>query len=217
MDTSNAKEGQTPEQSAAQERESSEKGFPASGGEQFSPSKELSTTNQERAPSRAGRSSGPITKRGKERSRLNALTHGIFATVVLLKGESSAQFDALLQGFRDDFRPEGTAEEILVQKLATLTWRYRRMLGAERAEIEARKRYGSRDADREKQNWEEATILYILHGKMWARPSGTVGNPLIHQRCMTFLNRLKSSIETRGFDPYHRQRILAMLFGDRKI
>jgi hypothetical protein len=103
----NEHEVETPEESAAQEMESSDKEYRASAGEQFAPPKERSATNQEPARSRAGRSSGPITKRGKQRSRRNAVKHGIFAKVVLLKDEPSAQFDSLLQGFQNDFRPEG--------------------------------------------------------------------------------------------------------------
>jgi hypothetical protein len=44
-------------------------------------------------------------------------------------------FNSLLNGLRDDFRPEGTLEEILVEKLASIIWRYRRLLMAEGAEI----------------------------------------------------------------------------------
>ena len=106
--------------------------------------------------------------------------------MVLLKGESSAQFDALLQGFRDDFRPEGTAEEILVQKLATLTWRSLRTLDVESAEIEAEQRYGSRDADREKQQLEEALILYNSLERPGPGLLERCNNPLIFEDVCTF-------------------------------
>jgi len=55
--------------------------------------------------------------------------------MVLLKGEPQSDFDSLLSGLRDDLRPEGMLEEILVEKLASLIWRQRRLLMAEGAEI----------------------------------------------------------------------------------
>src|SRR5258708_23813458 len=55
--------------------------------------------------------------------------------MVLLKGEPQSDFDSLLSGLRDDLRPEGMLEKILVEKLASLIWRQRRLLMAEGAEI----------------------------------------------------------------------------------
>lgn len=78
---------------------------------------------------------GPRTATGKDRSRHNALKHGIFSKMVLLKGEPQSDFDALLNGLRTDLRPEGMLESILVEKLASLIWRQRRLLMAEGAEI----------------------------------------------------------------------------------
>jgi hypothetical protein len=81
------------------------------------------------------RATGPRTPRGKDGSKHNALKHGIFAKMVLLKGEPQSDFDSLLSGLRDDLRPEGMLEKILVEKLASLIWRQRRLLMAEGAEI----------------------------------------------------------------------------------
>lgn len=74
---------------------------------------------------------GPRTAVGKERSKHNALTHGILSSVALLKNEPRPEFDALLAGFRDYFQPRGIPEEVLVEQLAVLKWRYRRVLAAE--------------------------------------------------------------------------------------
>jgi hypothetical protein len=71
---------------------------------------------------------GPRTELGKEKSRRNALKHGIFSSTVLLKDEQRAKFDSLLSGLRDDLEPQGTLEEILVDKLASLLWRHRRLM-----------------------------------------------------------------------------------------
>jgi len=74
---------------------------------------------------------GPRTPQGRDRTKYNALKQGIFAKVVVLEGESRAEFDALWNGLRDDLRPEGTFEEIWVEKLATLLWRERRLIIAD--------------------------------------------------------------------------------------
>lgn len=76
----------------------------------------------------------PRTTQGKDRSNRNALKHGIFSQAVLLKGESRAEYDALLNGLRENLQPEGTLEEMLVEKLAMDAWRLRRLFIAEAAE-----------------------------------------------------------------------------------
>jgi hypothetical protein len=50
---------------------------------------------------------------------------------MLLDDESPRQYKALLQGFRDSLQPQGMAEEIQVEELASLKWRYLRLLRAE--------------------------------------------------------------------------------------
>lgn len=74
---------------------------------------------------------GPRTPEGEERSKINAVKHGIFSKVIVLKGEPRIAFDALLNGLFNDLQPEGELEGILVEKLAILIWRYRRLIVAE--------------------------------------------------------------------------------------
>ena len=80
--------------------------------------------------------SGPRTQRGKQKSRSNAVKHGIFAVGLLRGGESRAEYNALVDDLAESLRPVGKFEEILVEKLVTTPWRYRRFLQAEAAEIE---------------------------------------------------------------------------------
>jgi hypothetical protein len=91
---------------------------------------------------------GPRTQAGKCRSKYNSTTHGILSKVLILHGESRAGFNALLNGLRDDFHPEGTFEEIWVERLATLLWRERRLIIAE----------GQLDIRNNKVNFEEPTL-----------------------------------------------------------
>jgi len=49
-------------------------------------------------PSLARRATGPRTSAGKERSKRNAIRHGIFSDVVVLAGESRREYLSLLKG-----------------------------------------------------------------------------------------------------------------------
>ncbi len=78
---------------------------------------------------------GPRTPEGKARSRLNALKHGLTATLpVILPGEDPAERQALLDSLTRDFKPANEVERILVQRLTHLAWQLRRLPAAE-AEI----------------------------------------------------------------------------------
>jgi hypothetical protein len=73
------------------------------------------------------KSTGPRTAAGKTASARNALRHGLTAHQVVIDGEDPAQFDALLHRFRGEFQPESALEEFLVERLAGLAWRLRRV------------------------------------------------------------------------------------------
>jgi hypothetical protein len=79
---------------------------------------------------------GPRTAQGKKRSTLNAIKHGLLSKTGLLQDESRVEYDVLLDGLLEDFQPQGKLETVLVESLATVLWRKRRLLQAETAEIE---------------------------------------------------------------------------------
>lgn len=98
----------------------------------------IDCTNEDTNPSRqiaSGQATGPRTELGKQRSSRNAIRHGIFSESTLLKGESRAEFESLRIELWEALRPEGRLEELLVDKLASISWRYRRFLLAETGEI----------------------------------------------------------------------------------
>ena len=66
----------------------------------------------------AHKGGGPRTQQGKAKSSRNSLKHGIFSKV--FEGESRSQYNSLLRGLREDFKPEGARREVLVDKLAIL-------------------------------------------------------------------------------------------------
>ena len=78
-------------------------------------------------------STGPRSDGGKQRSSQNAIKYGVFSKATLLKGESHSRYESILNGLWDTLQPEGKLEELLVEKLASITWRYRRLLVADGA------------------------------------------------------------------------------------
>lgn len=161
-------------------------------------------------PKRRG---GPISALGKEKSRRNAVKHGIFAKVVVLSNEPLSQFDDLLQGFRNALRPVGAVEEVLVEKLATLVWRYRRVLVTERAEIRIEQRDGSQKSERERQQREE---IFAMASSGVVSSRGLMGNyenPVGMEQGLKFLEMLRTSIGVRGFVHEEDTRLLLRVFG----
>jgi hypothetical protein len=92
--------------------------------------------NEARVSSLAGRTGGPRTPKGKTRTKLNALKHGLYSKEVLMKGDSRADFNYLLDELQNDRQPVGILEEILVEKLAVVLWLYRRFLIKQRRQFE---------------------------------------------------------------------------------
>ncbi len=61
-------------------------------------------------------------------ARWNALKHGVLSETVVLPNEDKAQFQELLEQLREDLKPQGALEELLVERIATCFWRLRRVL-----------------------------------------------------------------------------------------
>ncbi|MDP3664455.1 MAG: hypothetical protein U1D41_00975 [Nitrosomonas sp.] len=67
--------------------------------------------------------------------RYNALKHGILSKQVVLVHEDENEFSDLLTSLIDEHRPTGPTELHLVEELASIMWRKRRVLLAEGAHI----------------------------------------------------------------------------------
>ena len=75
----------------------------------------------------AAKSTGPRTDAGKERSRMNALLHGMTASVPVLPDEDAEEFEARRQGWFDHFKPRNDYETFLVESTARLAWQIKRL------------------------------------------------------------------------------------------
>jgi len=160
------------------------------------------------------KASGPRTEQGRERASRNATKHGVFSKVVVLKGESRVEYERLLAGLWKTLQPESALEELLVDKLATISWRQRRLLLAEGAEI--RKNTDFVELNQCDQEREAAEHLWgmspILGGY---RLIGNTYNRHVLERCLHFLAILREGIEEVGFQPDQDTPILRKLYGDR--
>jgi hypothetical protein len=85
-------------------------------------------TEAQRAAARANgaKSNGPTTEEGKAKSALNAVRHGLLAGTLVLRTESQAKFLAVLNGYLDDYHPEGQTENDLVEAIAAAKWQEQR-------------------------------------------------------------------------------------------
>ena len=79
------------------------------------------------------KSTGPITPEGKERSRCNAVRHGLTAETVIAVLESSADYQAFEAAVISDYNAETAVERELVLRLASVLWRLRRATAMETA------------------------------------------------------------------------------------
>src|ERR1022692_3957971 len=77
------------------------------------------------------KSTGPTTPEGKERSRRNAVRHGLSAETVMAALEDAEDYQAFEVAVIADYDAESAVERELVLRLASVLWRLRRATGVE--------------------------------------------------------------------------------------
>jgi hypothetical protein len=77
----------------------------------------------------------PVETGHYEAVRYNAMKHGILSKLVVLPHEDHSEFDNLLAALIEEHQPAGMTEKHLVEELATILWRKRRVLLGEGATI----------------------------------------------------------------------------------
>jgi hypothetical protein len=70
---------------------------------------------------------------GTELTRFNAFRHGLLSRFTVLPWESSEEFESVLEALAVEYAPQGPTEEHLVEELAHILWRKRRLRLAESA------------------------------------------------------------------------------------
>jgi hypothetical protein len=75
----------------------------------------------------AQHSTGPRTEAGKQRSALNALSHGLTCRTAVLPSEDPAAYEQHCRQFHDEYRPATPTETAFVEELADTSWRLKRI------------------------------------------------------------------------------------------
>jgi len=76
-------------------------------------------------------SRGPVTLEGKQRSAMNALSHGLLARTTLMRGEWAAGLEGLLTEHVDRLAPVDAVEYGYVEEMVVARWRLRRLWAIE--------------------------------------------------------------------------------------
>ena len=95
----------------------------------------------------AKKSTGPKSQEGKARSSFNSRKHGLTAKTLVIGDENPADFDELRSGLMEQYDPQSAMEVELVERIAGLLWRLRRIPVFEaaimrQAEVDERKSAG---------------------------------------------------------------------------
>jgi len=83
------------------------------------------------------KSTGPTTPEGKERSRCNAVRHGLTSETVIVALEDAEDYQAFEAAVIADYDAESAVERELVLRLASVLWRLRRATSIETALFES--------------------------------------------------------------------------------
>ena len=75
----------------------------------------------------------PAETGGTEITRFNALRHGVLSRYTVLPWEDAQEYQALVAALVAEHVPQGPTEEHLVEELAGILWRKRRLRLAEAA------------------------------------------------------------------------------------
>src|SRR5580698_9686413 len=81
--------------------------------------------------SNARRSTGPKTEEGRNRSRMNALRHGLTGQVTTMTDEDRDAHELFSKSLIKDLAPDGAMEIQLAQRVATDSWRLNRISAIE--------------------------------------------------------------------------------------
>jgi hypothetical protein len=83
----------------------------------------------------AQKSTGPKTAEGKDRSRFNAVKHGMAAKTLVLPGEDPEAFQMRIEAWSADLQPQDDVEQYLVDRAAAVSWQLDRADRADTARL----------------------------------------------------------------------------------
>src|SRR5271170_446151 len=113
----------------------------------------------------AGKSTGPTTEEGKQRSRCNAVRHGLTAETVIGTLEDAEDYKAFEAAIIADYDAQSAVERELVLRLASLLWRLRRATTMETGLFEIQADHLNEFRQTRKVNPASREALYALFGR----------------------------------------------------
>jgi hypothetical protein len=112
----------------------------------------------------ARKSTGPTTEDGKQRSRCNAVRHGLTAETVIGVLEDVEDYRAFEQAIIADYDAQSAVERELVLRLASLFWRLRRATTMETGLFEIQANHLSEIRHVRKAHSASREIIYAMFG-----------------------------------------------------
>jgi hypothetical protein len=113
----------------------------------------------------AGKSTGPQTEEGKQRSRCNAIRHGLTAETVVCALEDAADYKAFEAAIAADYDAQSAVERELVLRLASLLWRIRRATSIETGLFEIQANHLAEFRKQEHLDPQARHIVHALFGQ----------------------------------------------------
>ncbi|MBT5245830.1 MAG: hypothetical protein HOL66_16485 [Rhodospirillaceae bacterium] len=107
----------------------------------------------------------PVETAGTEVTRFNALKHGVLSRYTVLPWENADEYAALMASLVAEHRPNGPTEEHLVEELAGILWRKRRLRLAEAAAHQ----HGLENATEPYRDTVKAALVHLHGGKQIER------------------------------------------------
>lgn len=156
----------------------------------------------------ARKATGPRTAGGKKRSRRNALKSGMFSSAAIVEGESIAEYEAILDELRMDRQPVGILECVVVEKIATIVWRQRRLILAQSAEVQKARLSSSLDSALVLEAWDRSRAGETSGGML-----RHTTNPVLIEEAISILTLFRDELERSGFQKGEDLWPLRKLYG----
>jgi len=104
-------------------------------------------------------STGPVTEEGKNKSRQNAVRHGLTAETVIDALEDAEDYAAFEMAVTADYDAQSAVERELVLRLASLLWRLRRATAIESGLFKIQAKHLLQFRRRRQAHWQRQEII----------------------------------------------------------
>jgi hypothetical protein len=111
------------------------------------------------------KSTGPTSAEGKQRSRCNAIRHGLTAETVIATLEDGEDYKAFQAAVTVDYDAQSAVERELVLRLASLLWRLRRATTMETGLFEIQAKHLKEIREVRRVQPEPKKIVYAMFGQ----------------------------------------------------